>query len=76
MSPRPASPALRPVRDAPARALEVRAREAVERALRRDGCERVLIVYEKADPLARTAPTARVYGEDESGAPRKLEVLR
>lgn len=58
----------------PARALEVRAREAVERAISRDGCERVLVVYEKADPRAPGAPRARVYGEDETG-PRKLEVL-
>lgn len=56
----------------PTRALEVRAREAVERAISRDGCERVLIVYDKADPLGPAR--ARVYGEDEAG-PRKLEVL-
>ncbi|MBL8923920.1 MAG: hypothetical protein JNJ54_34005 [Myxococcaceae bacterium] len=58
----------------PVRALELRAREAVERAISREGCERVLVVYEKADPRSPGAPRARVYGEDDSG-PRKLEVL-
>lgn len=71
MSQRPANQPLRS-----SRALEVRAREAVERAITNDGCDRVLIVYEKADRVSRTVPAARVYGEDSNGDPKKLEVLR
>lgn len=65
-------PASRPPR--PSRALERRVHETAQRALKEDGCERVLIVYEPRDASRR--PEVRVYGEDSNGAPQKLEVLR
>ncbi len=58
------------------RALERRARQIAEHAMRQQGCERVLIVYEPRDPQSGAVPAVRVYGEDSSGAPRKLEVKR
>jgi len=58
------------------RALERRARQVAELAMSQQGCERVLIVYEPRDPQSGATPAVRVYGEDSSGAPRKLEVKR